>query len=65
MVALDSSPAKNHSGAENMLGIKKSKKKKSKKNDTESVQVEVNQIDAAKINAMKKFIQKIHRKKTK
>ena len=56
MVALDSSPAKNHSGAENMLGIKKSKKKKSKKIDTESVQVEVNQIDAAKINAMKEMV---------
>ena len=31
MVALNPSEAKNHSGAENMLGIKKSKKKKSKK----------------------------------
>merc|ERR1712018_829259 len=56
MVALDSSPAKNHSGADNMLGIKKSKKKKSKKIDTESVQIEVNQIDAAKINAMKEMV---------
>ena len=39
MVALKPSEAKNHSGAENMLGIKKSKKKKSKKiNTEESVQ---------------------------
>ena len=35
MVALKPSEAKNHSGAENMLGIKKSKKKKSKKINTE------------------------------
>ena len=39
MVALNPSEAKNHSGAENVLGIKKSKKKKSKKiNTEESVQ---------------------------
>ena len=58
MVALDSSGEKNHSGAENMLGIKKSKKKKSKKIDTESVQV--NQIDdTAKIDAMKEMVNQV------